>query len=86
MSSNLKNSKWIQIFSIWLWQAEWVEKRSRDCRDDFRADENNNFSPVFAALNIRNITRENQDCSRSSNAPIFCASVVKLIAVTIVKV
>ena len=45
------------------------------------------FPPVIAALNVKNMTRENQDRSRrSSNAPICCASVVKFIAVTIVKV
>ena len=47
-------------------RADWVEKRSRDCRDDFRADANNNFSPVLASRNIRNMTREYQDCSRRS--------------------
>ena len=45
------------------------------------------FSPVLAALNIRNRIRENQDCSRRiSSASICCASVVKLNAVTILKV
>ena len=45
------------------------------------------FSPVLATLIIRNMTRENQGCSRRvSNAPIYCASVVKLLAVTILKV
>ena len=42
------------------------------------------FSNVLAALNVRNMTRENQDCSRrSSDAPKCCAYVEKLIAVTI---
>ena len=60
-------------------RAEWTERRSKDCRDDFRA--------VLAVLNIRNMTRENQDCSRrSSDAPKCYACVVKPIAVTIVKV
>ena len=45
------------------------------------------FSPVLAALNIRNRIRENQDCSRrSSNASICCSSVVKLNAALIVKI
>ena len=45
------------------------------------------ISPVLIALNIRNMTRENQDCSRrSSDAPKCYASVVKLVAVMIVKV
>ena len=45
------------------------------------------FPAVLATLNIRNLTRENQDCSRKlSNAPIYCVSVVKLNAVTIVEV
>ena len=65
-------------------RAEWIERRSKDCRDDFRADAKNNFFPVLAALNM---TRENQDCSRrSSDAPKCNACVVKPIAVTIVKV
>ena len=68
-------------------RAEWTERRSKDCRDDFRADAKNNFFPVLAVLNIRNMTRENQDCSRrSSDAPKCYAYVVKPIAVTIVKV
>ena len=59
-------------------RADWTEKRSQDCRDDF---------PVLAVLNIRNMTRENQDCSRrSSNAPKCYGCVVKPIAVTILKV
>ena len=42
---------------------------------------------VLAVLNIKNMTRENQDCSRrSSEAPKGYACVVKPIAVTIVKV
>ena len=68
-------------------RAEWTEKRSKDCRDDFRADAKNKLSPVLVALNIRNMTRENQDCSRrSSDAPKCYACVVKPIAVMIVKV
>ena len=60
--------------------AEWTEKRSKYCRDDFRADVKNNFFPVLVAPNIRNMTRENQDCSRrSSDAPNFYACVVKLL-------
>ena len=68
-------------------RAEWTERRSKDCRDDFRADAKNNFFPVLAVPNIKNMTRENQDCSRrSSDAPKCYACVVKPIAVTIVKV
>ena len=69
-------------------RAEWTETRSKDCRDDFRADaKKNTLFPVLAVLNIRNMTRENQDCSRrSSDAPKCYACVVKPIAVTIVKV
>ena len=71
-------------------RAEWTERRSKDCRDDFRADAKNNFSLRTCCskhLNIRNMTRENQDCSRrSSDAPKCYACVVKPIAVTIVKV
>ena len=45
------------------------------------------FSHVLAALNIGNMTRENQVCSwRSSDALKCCACVAKRIAVTIVKV
>ena len=34
-------------------RAEWTERQSRDCRDDFRADaKKNNFFPVLAVLNI----------------------------------
>ena len=66
---------------------KWTERRSKDCRDDFRADAKTTFSPVLAVLNIRNMTRENQDCSkRSSDAPKCYACVVKPFAVTIVKV
>ena len=61
--------------------------QSKDRQGDFRADARNNFSPVLAALNIRNLTRKNQDCSmRSSDAPKCCLSVVKRIAAAIVKV
>ena len=70
-------------------RAEWTEKRSKDCRDDFRADAKKKtiFFPVLAVLNIIKMTRENQDCSRrSSDAPNCYACVVKPIAVTIVKV
>ena len=68
-------------------RAEWTERRSKDCRDNFSADAKNNFFPVLAVLNIRNMTRENQDFSRrSSDAPKCYACVVKPIAVTIVKV
>ena len=69
-------------------RAEWTENRSKDCRDEFRADaKKNNFFPVLTVLNIRNMTRENQDCSRrSSDAPKFNACVVKPNVVTIVKV
>ena len=68
-------------------RAEWTEKRNKDCRDDFRADAKNNFFPVLAILNIRNMTTENQDCSRRSSDTAKCiAGVVKPIAVTIVKV
>ena len=68
-------------------QAEWTEKRSKDCRDDFRADAKNNFYPVLVALNTRNMTTENQDYSRrSSDAPKEYACRVKPIAVMIVKV
>ena len=69
-------------------RAEWTERRSKDCRDDFRADaKKTTFFPVLAVLNIINMTRENQDCSRrSSDAPKCYACVVKPIAVTIVKV
>ena len=48
-------------------RADWTEKQSKDCRDDFRADAKNNFSPVLVVLNKRNMTRENQDCSRRSS-------------------
>ena len=48
--------------------AEWTEKRSKECRNDFIADAKNNCSPVLVALNIRNDTRENQDCSRGVKA------------------
>ena len=66
--------------------AEWIEMRSKDCRDNFRADGKKTSSTVLAALNIRNMTRENQYCSRrSSDAPTCYACVVKPIAVTIVK-
>ena len=45
------------------------------------------FFPVLAVLNIRNMTRENQDCSmRGSDAPQCYACVVNPNAVTIVKV
>ena len=68
-------------------RAEWTEKRSKDCRDKFRADAQNNFSIVLVALNIRNMNRENQDCSRKSSiAPKCYACVIKPIAVMIVKV
>ena len=68
-------------------RAEWTEKRSKDCRDDFRADAKTTFFPVLAVLNIRNMTIENPDCSRrSSDAPKCYACVVKTIAVTVVKV
>ena len=68
-------------------RAEWIEKRSKDCRDNFRADAKNYFSPALAALNIRKTKRENQECSRgSSNVLKFCACGVKIVAVTIVKV
>ena len=68
-------------------RAEWSEKRSKDCRDNFRADAKNNFSHVLAALSIKTTARENQDCSRSSLDASKCsACVAKLIAVTIVKV
>ena len=30
--------------------AEWTEKRSKDCRDDFRADVKNNFFPNYLLL------------------------------------
>ena len=61
-------------------RAERTEKQSKDCREDLRADAKNNFFPVLAALNIRNMTRENQGCSRRrrSDVPKCCASVVKL--------
>ena len=60
-------------------RAEWTEKRSNDCRDDFRADAKNNFFPVLTVLNIRNMTRENQDFSRRiSDAPKCYACVVNL--------
>ena len=66
--------------------AEWIEMRSKDCRDDFRADEKSFFSTVLAALNIRNMTRENQYCSRRrSDDPTCYACVVKPIALMIVK-
>ena len=68
-------------------RAEWTEKQSKDCRDDFRAVAKHNFSLVLVALNIRIMTIENQDCSRrSSDAPKCYACVVKSIAVMIVKV
>ena len=57
-------------------RAEWSEKRSKDCRDDFRADAKNNFFPVFAVLNIRNKTRENQDCSRRNSDAMKCYACV----------
>ena len=41
------------------------------------------FFLVFAALNMKNVTRENQDCS---DAPKGCACVVKFISVAMVKV
>ena len=68
-------------------RAEWTEKGSRHCRDNFRADAKTTFFPVLAVLNIRNITRENQDCSRrSSDAPKSYACVVEPKVVTIVKI
>ena len=68
-------------------RAEWTEKRSKDCRDDFREDAKNNFSPILAALNLRNMTRENHNYSRRSSELSKChACVVKPIAVTLVKV
>ena len=69
-------------------RIEWIERQSKDCRDDFRADaKKTTFLPVFAVLNIRNMTRENQDCSRRiSDAPKCYACLVKPIAATIVKV
>ena len=46
-----------------------------------------NFSPILAALYIRNMTRENQDCSkRCSDAPKCYTCVVNSNAVTVVKV
>ena len=42
-------------------RAEQIEKRSKDSRDDFRAEAKNNFFPVLTALNMRNLTRENQE-------------------------
>ena len=52
-------------------RAEWTETRNNDCREDFRADEKKTvFFLVLTVPNIRNMTRENQDCSRrSSDAP-----------------
>ena len=68
-------------------RAEWIEKRSKDCRDDFKADAKIKFSSVLTFLNIRNMTKENQDYSRrNSDASKYCACVVKLIAVTIAKI
>ena len=48
-------------------RAERTEKRSKDSRDDITADAKNKFFPVLADLNIRNMTIENQDCSRRSS-------------------
>ena len=58
--------------------AEWTENRNKNCRDDFRVDEKNNFFPIVAVLNIRKTKRENQDCSRRSSDALKClACVVK---------
>ena len=69
-------------------RAERIEKQSKDCRDDFRAyAKKKHFSPILDALYIRNMTRENQDCSkRSSDAPKCYTCVVNSNAVTVVKV
>ena len=53
-------------------RAEWTEKRSKDCRDDFREDAKNNFSPILAALNLRNMTRENHNYSRRKSELSKC--------------
>ena len=43
-------------------RGEWIERRSQGCQDNFRADAKIKFFPVFAVLNKRNKTKENQDC------------------------
>ena len=63
-------------------RAERCEQ-NKDFRDNFRADTENNLSPLLAVLSIRKMTKKDQDySSRSSDAPKNCAFVEKLIAVT----
>ena len=68
-------------------RAEWTEKAKQGLSRRFQSRCKTNFFPrTCCSLNIRNMTRENQDCSRkSSDAPKCYACVVKPIAVTIVK-
>ena len=66
MSTNSKNLKWIQISSSK--RAEWTEKRSKDCRDNFvnkRALEDSGDGPMAKyrqvldeAVNLKSTNRE----------------------------
>ena len=39
-------------------RAEWTEERSKDCRDDFKADAKNNFFPTCCFKHRKHDKRE----------------------------
>ena len=68
-------------------RAKLNEKRYEGIRKDFRADAKNNFSPVLAALiKKKHDKREPRLFYEELIAPKCCVSIVKFIAVTIMKV
>ena len=98
MSTNLKNSKWIQVPSIWTWQknikmnVSFPANEQNGMKSEARVFETiwsryeKHCCPVLAALNMINMTTENQDCSRrSSDSLKGCVLLVKLIDVTNLK-
>ena len=99
MSTILKVSKWILILFIWLWEKKsyknmffapseqnGLKSETKTVETIIKQMRKTAFSPVHAALNLKKMTRENQNCSRrSSDVLTCCACVVKLVAATIVK-
>ena len=98
MSTNLKNSKWIQVPSIWTWQKEIKMNVS------FPANEQNGmksearvFETIWSRYEKHFLSRtccskynkhdnREQDCSRrSSESMKGCLFLAKLIDVTILK-
>ena len=65
-------------------RAEWTEKRSKDCRDDFRTDAKNNFFPRTCCSKHKKQDKREPGW-RSSDAPKCYACVVKRIAAMIEK-